>query len=71
VGAVRGVRPGADDVEVVAVPKNVGLGEVALVDEGARVFPGVGGPVVTVERFFSSLTPSLAGGRKDEDPPTP
>src|SRR5215203_4664285 len=63
VGAVRAVRSGADGVEVVALPKSVGFGEVALVDEGTGVVPGVGRPLLTVDVIL------LRGAVEEHTPP--
>ena len=60
VGAVRAARSGADGVEVVAVPKSVGFGEVALVDEGVS---GVRRPLVTVDVIL------LGGAVEEYTPP--
>jgi hypothetical protein len=63
VSAVRAVWSGADDVEVVTVPKGVGLGEVALVDKGTGVVPGVGRPLLTVDVIL------LRGAVEEHTPP--
>src|SRR5215216_1032893 len=63
VGAVRAARSGADGVEVVAVPKSVGFGEVALVDEGTGVVSGVRRPLVTVDVIL------LGGAVEEYTPP--
>jgi hypothetical protein len=47
---------------VVAVPKGVGLGEVALVEEGTGILLGVGGPLVSVDVI-------LLGGAVEEHTP--
>src|SRR5215210_5011674 len=47
--SVLQARSGANHVEVRTIPQRVGLRGVAGVDERARIAPGVGGSIITVD----------------------